>query len=294
MSFLSATGGFELEGGTTVTTFTDSGGTEYEIHAFENVGSDTLTVKGSGEVDVLVVGGGGGTGTDQAGGAGGGEVVFSENIAANTTNVTVGDGGNAFNNGGISSFGNIDANGGAPGAIRPTNGPDGGSAGGDSRDDNAQGGNVSKLSGGFGNVGGDATGTSWGGSGGGGGASQPGGDGGGTGSEGGEFSGDGGDGVDFSAEFGTDFGENGVFAGGGGGSAHGPGSPGDVGVGGLGGGGRGGKDDLGAGGNFTIKATGGVDGTGGGSGGIFDTADNVSYNPLPTGGSGIVLIRYEI
>jgi len=283
-------------GGTTVTTET-IGGDDYRIHAFENTGSDTFTVNyapSGATVDALVVGGGGGTGTNQCGGAGGGEVVFSENIAANTTNVTVGDGGNDFNNGGISSFGNIDANGGAPGATRDSDGPDGGSSGGDSRDDNTQGGGISKLSEGFGNVGGDATGTTWGGAGGGGGASQPGFDGGGTGSEGGEFSGDGGDGVDFSAEFGTEFGENGVFGGGGGGSAHGPDSISDVGVGGLGGGGRGGKEDETRGGSFTVTATGGTDGTGGGSGGVFDDSDNVNYTTLPSGGSGIVLIRYRV
>jgi len=98
MSFLSATGGggVDASGGTTVTTFTDNTGTEYQIHAFENVGSDTFTVNEGGEVDVLIVAGGGSGGVDNGGGGGGGGVI-DRNISISPGNYTisVGDGGDA-------------------------------------------------------------------------------------------------------------------------------------------------------------------------------------------------------
>lgn len=298
MSLLSAVGGFiEASGGTTVTTFTDSNGDEYQIHAFESVGSDTFIVDSApynATVDVLVVGGGGaGAGTTDSplsgGGGGAGDVVFVENesIDSGSYDVTVGDGVSfpgpndeldrrlagsnydVFGRGDPSSISisNVPkAIGGGNGAPDDGDGADGGSGGAASDNDTAVPGDA--IGNGFGNSGGDCTESS-----------DAGGGGGGAGSAGnstsGSDGGNGGSGKDFSNEFGTQFGENGYFGGGGGGGSH---DSGNAGNGGIGGGGNG---NFGSG-----DAQNGQDGTGGGGGG--------SGNIGGDGGSGIVLIRYKI
>ncbi len=90
---------------------------------------------------------------------------------------------------------------------------------------------------------------------------------------------DGGVGKNMSSIFGTNVGENGWFAGGGGGSGLY-----DLGVGGMGGGGDGKKD---------VNGEDGMAGTGGGGGGY--THDAVTtYFTGGSGGSGIVIIRYYV
>jgi hypothetical protein len=286
MSFLSAIGGggVDASGGTTVTTFTDNTGTEYRVHAFENVGSDTFTVNSGGEVDVLVVGGGGGgndtqnNNRDRGGGGAGGLVFANETVTVGQYNIVVGDGGVDENNGENSTALGLTALGGGIGSDF-VDGTDGGSGGGGGN--GGLGGAAlqpgtnpnAMIDAGF--EGGDGkespavNGSDPNAGAGGGGAGERGGDGGGGSSA---IAGGGGDGLDFSQEFGTTFGENGYFAGGGGGSAEDGG-----GIGGLGGGGQGRTSST--------VGSGGVDGTGGGAG---------SQNPSEGGGSGIVIIRYEI
>ena len=88
---------------------------------------------------------------------------------------------------------------------------------------------------------------------------------------------DGGAGKDMSSIFGTNVGENGWFAGGGGGSGLY-----DLGVGGMGGGGDGKKD---------VKGEDGMAGTGGG-GGAYTHDAVTTYFTGGNGGSGIVIIRH--
>ncbi len=88
---------------------------------------------------------------------------------------------------------------------------------------------------------------------------------------------DGGVGKDMSSIFGTNVGENGWFAGGGGGSGLY-----DLGVGGMGGGGDGKKD---------VKGEDGMAGTGGG-GGAYTHDAVTTYFTGGNGGSGIVIIRH--
>jgi hypothetical protein len=317
MSFLSAvSSGVDAGGGTTVTTFTDSGGQQYQIHAFENVGTETFTVNRGGEVDVLLVGGGGAGSGRHGGGGGAGGLVFVPGLepAEQVFNITIGGGGTgAFDtddNGTLSEGGDTTAFGlTALGGGRPGNqdndedGGDGGSGGGGNywtSDTVSDGGlglqpTLSGLSGsnGFGNDGGSALRT--------GNVSYPGGGGGGAGQVGESVNsgngGDGGDGLssvtiggtvyNFADTFGTQFGEvvgsDVYFAGGGAGGVYDQFSPGD---GGLGGGGNGGLPGDGGGND-------GEDGqanTGGGAGG----GGGISTQFGGDGGSGIVIIRYEI
>ena len=67
---------------------------EYVIHTFTNA-TDTFTVTGSGEIEVLLVGGGGGGGYYYGGGGGGGAVVYRQNISvtAGAYSLKVGEGG---------------------------------------------------------------------------------------------------------------------------------------------------------------------------------------------------------
>jgi len=259
----------DATGGTTVTTFTDASNIEYKIHAFENVGADTFTVTVAppdAEIDVLLVGGGGAGGNNnnsgQGGGGGGaGEVTQQNNVSVTPQSftITVGEGGvNAEDDGDDTIAFGTTAIGGDGGTNKTQYGNlVGGGQGGDSGNGFPGGGQ------GFADDGG----------GGGGGATS----GGGNGSD---FSGgNGGAGLDVSTDFGTTFGENGMFGGGGGGGETSSGfSDPNGGDGGVGGGGDG--EDT------SRPVTDGDDNTGGGGGG--------GRGEFGTGGSGIVLIRYPV
>jgi hypothetical protein len=291
----------DATGGTTVTTFTDSSGIEYQIHAFESVGTDTITVNNGGKVDVLVVGGGGGGGSSQSGnnagcggGGGAGGLVFVEGLSLSATNFSIDvgapgsrqtPGGSVGNKGENSSFDTIEALGGGGGGAGDdsgSSGQDGGSGGG-AGNDFGDGGSATQpgsSDGGFGNAGGNTPTslgdmTAGGGGAGGVGESIP-------SSPENQDGGSGGPGLDFSDRFGTSFGENGFFAGGGGGGANtgGEGS-GNGGIGGIGGGGDGGNDSS--------DGSDGMNQTGGGGGGAGDNGHSGG-----AGGSGIVLIRYPL
>ncbi len=112
---------------TTNPTMSATGGTityadGYTIHKFTSSG--TLTVSGSGNVEVLVVGGGGGGGYNSTygheggGGAGGCLYNNSYSLAAGTYTVTVGSGGTANHNGQNSSISTLTAIGGGHGGAR--------------------------------------------------------------------------------------------------------------------------------------------------------------------------------
>jgi len=251
----------------------DMGGTLYDVHAFKTTGSDTLSVDSTpsdGTVDVLAVGGGGGGGDGYAGGGGGaGGLVLEENKSITTGDVpvSVGAGGGVRDNGEDTSFGSdITAIGGGRGGGNYIAGSSGGSGGG-----GGAGGSGGSGTSGQGNAGGqgyriDMNDVG----GGGGGATQPGD----AAAEDGSKGGDGGDGDDLSGMFGTEFGENGVFAGGGGGAVWEDSAT--PGTGGNGGGGDGAKSN----------AESGQANTGGGGGGA-DRAGSA-------GGSGVVLVRYAV
>lgn len=300
--------GIEASGGTTVIDRTING-VDYRIHAFENVGSSTFSVDFAppdATVDALIVAGGGGGANSGGGGAGG--LIYTQSISVNDQNynITVGDGGasngedNAGSNGGDSSaFGLIAIGGGGGGAARfnegnEHDGKNGGSGGGASFDVTSSEGSAGSGVSGQGNDGGLSNRDGLGGGGGGGGAGQPGQN---------AFTdpndndigigGDGGDGLDYSNEFGTSFGENGYFAGGGAGGTNinNNSEASQVPQGGIGGGGNGSTTDKAAGGGSNPFGDPGIDGTGGGGGGSDPEAKFGSNTP---GGSGIVLIQYEI
>ena len=57
--------------------------TYYKVHTFSTPGTTSFTPKGSGFIDVLIVGGGGGSGADNTswdGGGGGGSVLYQKNV----------------------------------------------------------------------------------------------------------------------------------------------------------------------------------------------------------------------
>lgn len=256
------------------------------IEAFTTVGSHTWTVpEGVTEADVLVVGGGGGGGSNYGGGGGAGGLIFEEGYGVSgDISVEVGGGGigsattsTAATNGGNSSFGSLTAIGGGKGgngAQTTTalgSGGDGGSGGGGGGHSdlyNILGGAGTTNQGNKGGNGDSGSTTTELSGGGGGGASQAGFNG--VPQQGGA----GGSGLYLGDVFGTNYGENGWFAGGGGGGA---GEVGSGGLGGIGGGGDGGYDV--AGGNASANT-----GGGGGAGGVELAGGD--------GGSGIVIIRY--
>lgn len=108
-----------------------SGGTEtyfhdtvnskyYKIHSFTDVGSSSMSFSSAGVVTALIVAGGGGGGayTWSGGGGGGGGTREIDNIIVGpiTSNIiNVGAAGGARANGGISSFGTSESNGGGKG-----------------------------------------------------------------------------------------------------------------------------------------------------------------------------------
>ena len=185
---LSTTGTYAATTGGTITTVAGQ-----RIHTFTTVGTTSITFLVPVTAQVLVVaggGGGGGCGTsNQTGGGGGaGELYYSASysITPGTYTVTVGAGGTRGvgsgtsggtpTNGSDSIFGTIDCNGGGRGGASGNSldsGGSGGSGGGASR--NASGGSSVKTAAGFGNAGGDSTGSLAGGTAGGGGGGGAGG-----------------------------------------------------------------------------------------------------------------------
>lgn len=284
--------------------FTHSGGTENQTEYSINFPENTTC-------DILVVGGGGGGG-GFGGGGGGGAVLFKSGIVLNgnyTLKVGKGGTGAAFGttngtNGQASSitissteYIAIGGGGGGtrqqspyPGRSGNTGGSGGGGSHSNTTNSNNEGGSSTKNTytgwesygnpggGGRDEIGSTAPDHASGGGGGAGGAGQN------WDATGG---GNGGIGKDFSLYFGTNVGENGWFAGGGGGNTYqgaGDEGYGDGGANGLGGGGNGGYDPG-------KDATTGINGTGGGGGGgRFNNGSGVGAN----GGSGIVIIRYKL
>lgn len=259
-----------------------SGGTEstsggYRIHKFTS--SDTFSVTGSCDVEVLVVAGGGGGGGGYGGGGGGGAgglVYASVYSASGNVSVSVGAGGSASDssaggNGGDSIFGSITAVGGGGGGYEGVYGESGGSGGGGAIGRPGGSGIQGDSGGGtgYGNNGGDSNGGN--GGGGGGGAGGVGentttGDAG-AGGVGRQYS-------QFSSVAGS---PAGWFAGGGAGGCSGGGT---CASGGAGGGGNSSADSVGSE---------GVPNTGGGGG-----AGSDAYVSGGAGGSGIVIVRYAI
>jgi PKD repeat protein len=261
-----------------ITQITIDGGT-YRLHAFTADG--TFSTDQEHDVEVLVVGGGGAgaypghTGHKSAGAGAGGVINHPSYSVSGTVSVNVGDGGNGpateddWNNAGgeQSTFGSLTALGGGYGGHNHYNdglngdGENGGSGGGgDAGGGSSYAGaglqpNQNGDSGtyGYGNDGADS------GDGGGGGAGET------------ASSENGGDGIYVGDIFGTSYGVNGWFGGGGGAWGGGDG--------GAGGGGSGATDNSPPGDG--INTTGG----GGGSG------HQAEGSPGGEGGSGIVLVR---
>jgi len=246
---------------------------------FRNDG--TLTVTGSGYLELLVVGGGGGGGergndcSSGGGGAGGVVHVTSMPVAAGDYAVTIGAGGGVNTNGGNSAaFGRIAFGGGAGAPAGAYPGSDGASGGGAAvsywNKNLKSGGSAIRYSvyRNLGHAGGSSANTQYG-AGGGGGAGAPG-----KPTLNNSYPGDGGDGYRC-----TILGTNGWYAGGGAGTRSD--GRGVIPVGGKGGGGNGvyRRDDEAK--NSRAFGTAGVDGLGGGGAG-----------GMP-GGSGTVIVRYR-
>jgi hypothetical protein len=280
-------------------TFSATGGSvstvgSYILHTFTSSGSFIVT-NGSINANILVVAGGGagGAGGGQNGGGGGGAggVIMhpSYTLTPGTFSVTVGDGGTAGPalgpNGQDSSFNTLVAKGGGGGGANGgTAASDGGSGGGRGRDQGGDYGDATQPSQngdsgiyGFGTRGGAGAG----------GGCQSGGGGGGAGGQGydgaydcnnlqgGTTQSDGGPGKQWSI--------NSTYYGGGGGGAIEVGSSSLGSSGGIGGGGNGGGQY-----NGSYNATSGTPNTGGGGGG------GQLGGSAGSGGSGIVIIAYEI
>ena len=263
-------------------------GDNYKYIVFQNTGNSqtsyNITFNESTICDILVVGGGGSGGVRDAGAGGAGGLIYLTNVNILNSNLSVGKGAASRSSGShisgykgnntfivINSITYTAEGGGKGGQWNGSNNNStgsGGSGGGGGGNNSAGGtGNQpSSTSGGYGNNGAQGSG------------SYSGGGGGGAGGAGTRHSGDtggnGGIGMNFSAIFGTDYGENGWFAGGGG---MGSGS-GANGTGGQGGGGNGANSGA---------AEGGMDGTGGGGGGHRNSGGTSGK-----GGDGIIIIRY--
>jgi hypothetical protein len=319
--------GISATGGTT----SEAGG--YRYHAFTTIGTSQFVVTGEGFVEVLVVAGGGGGGGAYGGGGGGGAggLVYhsAKAVTSGTYTVVVGGGGNGGQNqdstyadsnsllhgrqGGNSSFGDIVAQGGGGGNMSfysPSNFKNGGSGGGGGdfyqgvTNHNQTGGNATQGNSGgglgYGNPGGSR---------------GPGGptanedgfheqphEGAGGGGAGGVPTGGsrnipshGGIGRQYT-QFASWGSPGGWFAGGGGGGIHNDNlgartnPPGTGGA--FGGGGRGANESYSSQGN-SVAGTVGVANTGGGGGGGARNYHG-STNYAANGGSGIVLVRYQI
>jgi hypothetical protein len=259
--------------GGTITTFGS-----YRIHAFTSGGTFTNTLSGL-NIDVMVVAGGGGGGGNTryngawSGGGGAGGLIFQQGVSLSTTgySISIGGGGGVNSNGGNSSaFGYTAIGGGYGGGNSSSSGVSGGSGGGGLGDEPGPlpGGSGTSGQGYAGGPGTDPGGDPfWEQGGGGGGAAEAGNT---------DGIGFGGDGRDMSSYFGTTYGESGYFAGGGAGGS-GTHNGGTTNEGGLGGGGdtQGGYQD-------SIYTQSGAANTGGGG------------SCLQSGGSGIVIVRYQL
>ena len=263
----------------------------YKVHVFTSNGD--FVSDGSGSVDVLVVAGGGGGGATSrpnhngawAGGGGAGGVLYTPGhpLTAATYPVVIGGGGAVGANGSNSTALGLTAVGGGRGGgspyPSPTNGGAAGGSGGGGLGDHSPapsraGGAGTSGQGNAGGVGIDP--------GGGPDNYEQGGGGGGAGEAGNtDGNGYGGDGRDMSAEFGTTYGESGVFGGGGAGGSGTSGA--STNEGGVGGGGNSGHGHTS---NSASEAGAANTGGGGGAGG------NTGGGGGQPGGPGIVLIRY--
>ena len=247
------------------------------------------TPKTTGVADVLIVAGGGGGGGTIGGGGGAGGLIYKTNQSINSTSsytIKVGDGGQGGNGWNVSTtvgkpgydsvYGTYTAVGGGGGySFDYDTSPDGGSGGGSAYESSTGG--TGNQPGGYGNNGGD------------GGDDNLGGGGGGALSKGGPVisttnGGVGGVGMDLSYRYGSNYGHDGWFSGGGGGAVRYDGTR-VPGVGGKGGGG-----------DATAKTEKAEDGRehsgGGGGGGGYDVSTPNSIIG-GHGGSGIVLIGYK-
>lgn len=265
-SAITATGG-------TITNFTNATGT-YIVHRFTTNSTFNVT-SGSGNVMVLVVAGGGGGGYDRGSGGGAGGLIYNGSYAVNVLDsitVTVGAGGRHGQggslpplNGGNSTFGTLQANGGGAGGSVNTTAQipakSGGSGGGGYGQIACTGGSATPA--GQGNAGGNGNCAATFSGGGGGGA-------GGAGGAGGGSAGIGGVGLNYSIN-GSIF----CYAGGGGSTLDG---------------GAGGAAVCGggAGSNTGVVGVAGTNGTGGGGGG----GGNGQFGGL--GGNGIVIVSYQL
>ena len=266
--YTAATGGTTLE--------YDSGGKRYKSHTFTSSGTFTVTTAGSGnrnQVDYLIIAGGG-SGGGNKGGAGGGAGGYRTTLGTSGANssaeskvvvtaqgytVTIGAGGSQSNGENSSVFG-ITSTGGGKGGTDSASGSAGGSGGGGGK--SFSGGGSGTTAQGF--NGGNSPSTGGRGGGGGGGASEAG--------SNGQPEGNGGDGGDGLSNI-LRTGSNETRSGGGGGASYTT-----TGSGGSGGGADGGR----------FSATSAIANTGGGGGGVDE------FGQGSNGGSGIVVIRYEI
>lgn len=267
----------------------------YRVHTFTSSGTLTVPSGFSASIDYLIVAGGGAGGSDIGGGGGaGGMLTGTSSISAGTYSATVGAGGasagagaapTSANNGSNSSFGALTvAIGGGSGGTEITgsavgNGGSGGGAGARST--------YGTGTSGQGNNGGTCAGPVSGHGAGGGGGKSAAGDAG-----NGNVAGDGGAGLQSNID-----GNNYYYAGGGGGAVYSGGGT-YVGNGGAGGGGGGGNE-------AGLTSTGGI-GRNNGGGGISQNGFNGGANTgggggggsnedvSGSGGSGIVIVRYQL
>ena len=267
-------------------TITTSG--NYRIHTFTSSSNFVLTKSVACEYLVVAGGGGGGGndgGHDFSGGSGGGGAggyrTGTITPGANTHTITVGGGGSGNNSaasgadGSASAFGSITTVGGGGGGgcnNAGSNGRGGGSGGGAAGDDGSTVFTGGSGTSGQGNAGGQTGSASHAGGGGGGGSGGTG------GNANGHYGGDGGAGTASSIT-----GSNVNRAGGGGGGV-GAGVPGSTG--GTGGGGAGAA-------RSTSNAVAGTTNTGSGGGGAADS-NVTSERAGANGGSGIVIVRYDV
>ena len=266
-------------------TVSDSGG--YRYHTFTSSGTFTVPSGFSTTAQVLVVAGGAGGGGEHGGGGGaGGYIATTSSISSNSYSITVGAGGAGSTSprpgqyggdgGNSSAFGST-AIGGGSGGYRYANGRSGGSGGGAGADGDFSVGGSGTSGQGFAGGGSTGYGDPYQG-GGGGGASEPGV----TAQSGTNIATNGGDGKQWL--------DGNYYAGGGGGGVAYTGSE-VYGLGGAGGGGRGATQ--------TATAVSGTPNTGGGGGGAnrYEASSNhyeSSIGPAGSGGSGIVIVRYQL
>jgi len=307
-----------ITGGDAVYTHRDNG-VDYLVHVFTSEGAQDFITSGDIDADVLAVAGGGGGGSHVPGGGGAGGLIYRPllPVPAGTYSTVVGQGGAGSDNrgsypgmpnanpGGNTTFGSLlTALGGGHGGswTQDTRSNNGGSGGGRNLDRNSgqrlglqpnEAGDSGTY--GYGNDGAISSdgGSEPYGGGGGGGAGAPG-----VSPTSRNIAGAGGEGMYMGTYYGDTYGEDGWFAGGGGGGAWGNVGAANIGAGGRGGGGSGDAPNGSNGngnslrlGNGEPTGEDGMPNTGGGGGGGGRTGGSSSKGG--TGGSGIVLVRYQ-